>query len=205
MKILLIQPPFEDFYATPIRHYPLGLLYAASALREAGCEVRVLDCLSPLQKRSRPVPREMAYLEPYLREPLFFKGYHRFGLSEDQIIRRIREFGPGAIGISSQFTAYYQSVEELARMIKREFGLPIFVGGHHATAFPEEIRRRTPESPRPLDLSANDNTESVGERRRLCANRRFVGKIQQIPGSEGPVESAFPYAPLAVSGGKGAS
>jgi len=145
MKILLIQPPFEDFYATPIRLYPLGLLYTASALRDAGCEVRVLDCLSPLRKRPKPVPREMAYLEPYLREPLFFKGYHRFGLSEEEIIRRIREFGPEAIGISSQFTAYYQSVEELARRIKREFGLPIFVGGHHATAFPEEIKRRTPE------------------------------------------------------------
>jgi len=145
MKTLLVQPPFEDFYATPIRLYPLGLLYAASVLREAGCEVGVLDCLSPLRKRPKPVPKEMSYLEPYLGEPLFFRGYYRFGSSEEEIVRKIKEFGPDIIGISSQFAAYYQSVEELSRLIKSELGLPIFIGGHQATAFPAEIKRRTPE------------------------------------------------------------
>jgi hypothetical protein len=27
MKVLLIQPPIEDFYETPIRRQPLGLAY----------------------------------------------------------------------------------------------------------------------------------------------------------------------------------
>jgi len=145
MKILLIQPPFEDFYATPIRLYPLGILYAASVLEGAGCEVAVLDCLWPLAKHQRPVPDEMGYLRPYLDHPLFFKGYYRFGLSEKDIIQRIKDFRPDFIGISSQFTAYFQSVAELARVIKREYELPIFVGGHHATAFPAEIRQKSAE------------------------------------------------------------
>jgi radical SAM superfamily enzyme YgiQ (UPF0313 family) len=145
MKILLIQPPFEDFYATPIRLYPLGILYAAGALKAAGCEVAVLDCLRPLTKRHRPVPDEMDYLSPYLDHPLFFKGYYRFGLGENDIVRKIKDFGPDFVGISSQFTAYFQSIAELAKVIKKEYGLPIFVGGHHATAFPAEIRQKSPE------------------------------------------------------------
>src|SRR4030042_1709763 len=80
MKILLVQPPIEDFYTTPIRLYPLGLLYAARVLEEGGATVGLLDCLAPLKKR----------------------------------------------------------------MSRREFGLPIFIGGNHATVFAAEIRRRTP-------------------------------------------------------------
>jgi len=87
----------------------------------------------------------MGYLRPYLDHPLFFKGYYRFGLSENDIVRKIEEFGPDLIGISSQFTAYFQSVAELTNAIKRECGRPIFVGGHHATAFPAEIRQKLPE------------------------------------------------------------
>jgi hypothetical protein len=36
MKILLIQPPVEDFYQTSLRTLPVGLLYLAAALRCAG-------------------------------------------------------------------------------------------------------------------------------------------------------------------------
>ena len=145
MKVLLVQSPIEDFYTTAIRLYPLGLLYVAAVLENAGCTVEILDCLSPLRKRRIPVPGDFAYLEPFMSDPFFFKGYYRFGRDMDGIVRRIKDCEPDIIGISSQFTAYYQSVEELIRLIKQNFRSPVFIGGNQATAFPEEIRKRTPE------------------------------------------------------------
>ena len=145
MRVLLIQPPFEDFYTTPIRLYPLGLLYAAAVLEGEGAEVRILDCLTPLKKRQIPVPRSFSYLPPLDRIPHFFKGYYRFGIGDEEILRRIFEFSPDMIGVASQFTAYYESVERLARLIKKNSPAPVFIGGHHATVFAPEIRRRTPE------------------------------------------------------------
>ena len=145
MKVLLVQPPVEDFYTTPIRLYPLGLLYAASVLEGAGAEVEILDCLTPLRKRQIPVPPSFSHLPPVDQIPYLFKGYYRFGLSDEDILRRVSAFAPDLIGISSQFTAYYESVERLARLIKGHSRAPVFIGGHHATVFAPEIRRRTPE------------------------------------------------------------
>jgi len=80
-----------------------------------------------------------------MENPYFFKGYYRFGIFDEEIVTRIKTFSPDLIGISSQFTAYYQSVEQLARLIKKNFQVPIFIGGNHATVLKEEIQLRIPE------------------------------------------------------------
>ncbi len=145
MKILLIQPPIEDFYTTPVRLYPLGLLYAAATLQKLGCDVEILDCLTPPKKRQLAIPADFSYLEKHFRNnPYLFKGYYRYGLSDRQIMERIDAAQPDMIGISSQFTAYFQSVQKLAEMIKANADIPIFIGGNHAAAFGEEIQKRTP-------------------------------------------------------------
>jgi radical SAM superfamily enzyme YgiQ (UPF0313 family) len=156
MRILLIQPPFEDFYATPIRLYPLGLLYAARVLQEYGCEVGVLDCLSPLRKRARALPDRFSSLRAWLGRPEFFRGYYRFGLAGDSIIERIRGFAPDRVGISSLFTAYFESVQELAGLIKARLGLPVFIGGHHASCFRGEILDKVPEIDHVLEGPAEE-------------------------------------------------
>jgi radical SAM superfamily enzyme YgiQ (UPF0313 family) len=167
MKVLLVQPPLEDFYTTAIRLYPLGLLYAAAVLEKAGCTVEILDCLSPLRKRRIPVPEDFAYLEPFMGDPCFFKGYYKFGRDTDGIVRRIKDREPDIIGVSSQFTAYYQSVEELVKLVKRSSRFPVFIGGNHATAFPEEIKERTPEIDDVLIGPAEDCLPEFLERRGL--------------------------------------
>lgn len=144
MKILLIQPPLEDFYTTPIRLYPLGLLYTATTLRQLGVDVDLIDCLAPPKKRKHVIPAEFSYLEaPFKNDPFLFKGYYRFGLTDEQIMARIKKAQPDMIGISSQFSAYFSSVQRLAELIKSEFDIRIFIGGNHATAFVEEITKRT--------------------------------------------------------------
>ncbi len=181
MKVLLVQPPLEDFYATAIRLYPLGLLYAAAVLEKAGCTVEIQDCLSPLRKRRIPIPEDFAYLEPFMGNPCFFKGYYRFGMDTDGIVRRVKDLAPDIIGVSSQFTAYYQSVEELVRLVKRSSRSPVFIGGNHATAFPEEIRQRTPEIDDVLIGPAEDCLPEYLERRGLPVRQEKPNWTQLRP------------------------
>ncbi len=144
MNILLIQPPLEDFYTTPIRLYPLGLLYAAATLQKLGCKTKILDCLTPPKKRQLPIPPEMRYLETFIKnEPLLFKNYYHFGMKDEDIVEHVRTAQPDMIGISSQFTAYFHSVQKIAELIKDHLNVPIFIGGHHATAFGDTIKKRT--------------------------------------------------------------
>jgi len=143
MKVTLIQPPIEDFYSTPIRFYPLGLLYAARVLQRAGCEVEVLDTLTPPRKKQLPYPADFEYLKPYFENnPLLFNGYYRFGLDDDAILSKVKESKPDLVGISSNFTAYFDNVARLAQKLKAELDVPVFIGGHHATAFANEIRQK---------------------------------------------------------------
>ena len=146
MNVLLIQPPIEDFYTTPIRLYPLGLLYVAATLRRLGCEVQLLDCLSPPRKRQTALPPSMRYLKPHFeKNPLLFKHYYRFGLADEMILERIHAAAPDWVGISANFTAYFETTARLARMIKKAYDVPIMIGGNHASAFTKEIGEREPQ------------------------------------------------------------
>ena len=144
MKVLLIQPPVEDFYPTPIRLYPLGLIYAARVLMRLDVDVEILDCLTPLRKKQLPIAADFAYLKPFIKaEPLLFQHYYRFGLDEETIIAAIERSQPDLIGIAAQFTAYFSSVAELAARIRLHCPTPIFIGGNHATVLADAIRRQT--------------------------------------------------------------
>ncbi|MBC8246611.1 MAG: cobalamin B12-binding domain-containing protein [Deltaproteobacteria bacterium] len=144
MRVLLIQPPLEDFYTTPIRLYPLGLLYVARLFQVWNCQVRVLDCLQPLKKKQIPIPADFHYLKTHFeKNPFLFKGYYRFGRPEQAILDAIDAYAPDLIGISSQFTAYYESVARLVQSIRTRRQTPLFIGGNHATVFAPCIRRKT--------------------------------------------------------------
>jgi hypothetical protein len=56
MKIYLVQPPIEDFYATPLRNIPYGLLSIAASLK--GHEIVLLD-LRQGKPHRRAVPPEL--------------------------------------------------------------------------------------------------------------------------------------------------
>jgi len=145
MRILLLQPPLEDFYTTPIRLYPLGLLYVAAVLRRAGHEVTLVDALSPLKKRTLALPTNLGHLRPFIDSaPHFFRNYYRFGREDESLLEEMAAWRPEAVGIASQFTAYYKNIHELAPRIKQRLGCAVFIGGHHATAFAAECLERTP-------------------------------------------------------------
>ena len=156
-KVLLIQPPIQDFYTTSIRLYPLGLLYAARVLELNGFRVEVLDSLSPLRKKEIPLPEKFSFLKPYLGQPNFFKCYQHFGWPPEKIAARAAELAPDLIGINSSFAAYFSTVVELVKKISGKHRIPIIIGGNQATCCPEEIKTRVPEVEAVIAGQAEDN------------------------------------------------
>ncbi|OGP80095.1 MAG: hypothetical protein A2V86_05975 [Deltaproteobacteria bacterium RBG_16_49_23] len=144
MKILLIQPPSQDFYRTSIRTQPIGLAYLAASLQAHGHEVNILDCQTE-KKKSIPIPSELSYLKDFYpfhdRSPFkLYTGYYHFGLSWEKIGKRIGDSKADIFGISSSFTPYHGEALEVARIIKEWDGKKIVVmGGSHVSCDPQGV------------------------------------------------------------------
>jgi len=144
MKILLIQPPVQDFYQTPIRTQPIGLAYLAASLQVHGYEVEILDCQTE-KKKSIPIPSELSYLKEFYpfndRSPLkLYTGYYHFGMDWGEIKKRIRDSKADVVGISSSFTPYQQEAIEISRIVKEwDEKKVVVVGGAHVSCGPESV------------------------------------------------------------------
>ena len=145
MKVLLIQPPVEDFYQTTLRTLPVGLLYLAASLRCAGVEVEILDCQATLHRHVLELPPEFAYLKPYYQpgnvSPFkLFSHYRHYGLAWDEIRERIRQAHADVIGISALFTPFYREALHVAALAKAvDPACPVVMGGAHVNACPEQM------------------------------------------------------------------
>ena len=150
MTVLLIQPPIDDFYITPIRTYPLGPLYIAAELEAAGLEVVVLDCLNPPKRRTIKLPKALSHLKAIFSEkevgPIKLYGsYARYGLSNEEILEKVRQVGPELIAVSCNFTAYFDTAVGMIEAIKRAFpNIPVAIGGYHANLYQAAIRKHYP-------------------------------------------------------------
>ena len=145
-RVLLIQPAIEDFFFTPARSYPLGLLSLATVLEQAGFQVRILNSVASPTRRTVPIPFELAYARQYYQpnQSAFrlFSGYYRFGADDAYVGNEIRSFAPHIVGISLNFTAYLDSGFRLARLIKQiDSRITIVAGGRAATAQPALVMR----------------------------------------------------------------
>jgi radical SAM superfamily enzyme YgiQ (UPF0313 family) len=146
MKILLIQPPIQDFYQTSIRTQPIGLAYLAASLQTHGHDVEVLDCQTE-KKKLIPIPSELSYLQDFYpfndRSPFkLYSGYYRFGMDWAEIRKRVEDSKADVFGISSSFTPYHGEAVEIARIIKQWDRKKIVVmGGAHVSCDPEGVLR----------------------------------------------------------------
>lgn len=142
MKVTFIQPPIQDFYSTPVRRQPLGLLYLAGIAHAAAWDTALINGHSPKSKIML-LPPEMEYLKPYFQgeKPLFpFRHYYHFGLSFQEIKRQIKENPSDLFAVSSLFTPYYQEAERVMRLVKEIYpGVPVAAGGGHATLYPDRL------------------------------------------------------------------
>jgi radical SAM superfamily enzyme YgiQ (UPF0313 family) len=144
MKVLLIQPPVQDFYDTDVRLQPIGLCYLKAAVRKHLTDVDVIikDYHGGCGRHTVAIPKELRYLTDYYpvadKSPFSaFHQYYHFGKSFDEIEAEIADIRPDVVGISSLFTPYYREVLEVAARVKKD--VPVVVGGSHASAVPESL------------------------------------------------------------------
>lgn len=144
MKVLLIQPPVQDFYDTDIRLQPLGLCYLKAALAKH-CplvEVTIRDFHHGCGRQTIALPKELVYLKEYYSTPnttpfSSFHQYYHFGIFFEEIAKEVGQEQPDLVGISSLFSPYYREVLHCAEAIKKLWNTKIVVGGGQATCSPE--------------------------------------------------------------------
>lgn len=96
---------------------PLGLAYIAAVLEREGVDVQILDAFS-----------EGIHLVNLQG------GYYRIGLSDDEIKERLRSFNPDVVGVSYNFTNFFDEDLQLPRLVKETIPQAIVVlGGAHVT------------------------------------------------------------------------
>ncbi|HSH71367.1 MAG TPA: radical SAM protein, partial [Deferrisomatales bacterium] len=146
MKVVLLQPPVQDFYDTQVRLQPLGLcaLKAAVELHLPGAEVRVRDYRQGWGRRTVKLPAELADLRAYYpvadRSPFStFHNYYHFGAGFEELAEDVARERPDLVGISSLFSAYHREVLRCAEEIVARCDVPVVVGGTHASAAPESL------------------------------------------------------------------
>jgi anaerobic magnesium-protoporphyrin IX monomethyl ester cyclase len=142
MKVLLVQPPVEDFYDTSIRTYPLGLAYIAAGI-EGACDVSILDCRTG--HRGRAIKNDFPELAGYYRSDRqtpfsLFTRYSRYGMSAKEISEAIGRTSPDIVGLSSAFAAYSREAAEIAAIVKGiDPHIITVMGGTHPTLFPGHV------------------------------------------------------------------
>jgi radical SAM superfamily enzyme YgiQ (UPF0313 family) len=146
MRVLLIQPPVQDFYDTDVRLQPIGLAYIKAAVRKhlPDVEVIVKDYHGGHGRRTVPIPKELRYLTKYYpvadKSPFStFHQYYHFGKPFDEIETEIAELKPDVVGISALFTPYFREALEVAKRVKRRSGAMVVMGGSHASAVPQSL------------------------------------------------------------------
>jgi radical SAM superfamily enzyme YgiQ (UPF0313 family) len=183
MKVLLIQPPVQDFYDTDVRLQPIGLCYLKAAVRKHLSDVDVIikDYHGGCGRKTVAVPKELRYLADYYpvadKSPFStFHQYYHFGTPFDEIEAEIAEIRPDVVGISSLFTPYHREVLEVAERVKKRLSVPVIVGGSHASAAPESLL----SSPNVDYVIRGEGEKPVVEFLRFIKGQRKIEELQNL-------------------------
>ncbi len=150
LKILLIQPPVEDFYFTPHRSSTLGLKTLAKVWTERGHNCQVLNCTmeKPLKKQIS-LPESLSYLNPYLvkldkdmQSTSWFTRYYRFGPSIESCVEEIIKTKPDVVAVSAFAWSYADNTRKLLERLKairqkQSVSFLLVTGGPGVTVMPE--------------------------------------------------------------------
>jgi radical SAM superfamily enzyme YgiQ (UPF0313 family) len=143
MKLVLIQPPIQDFYHTPVRLMPLGLAYLKAAVQKylPGVAVVIKDFHQGWGSRTIPWPADLDYLKPYYGQPdqspfSTFHHFRHFGAPFEVVAAETARERPDLVGLSSLFTPYYREVLACADSLKQVLKVPVLVGGSQVSAVP---------------------------------------------------------------------
>jgi len=180
-KVVLVQPPIQDFYLTKKRTIPYGLASIAACIREKGFDVEILDSLATGKSKTIAYPDEFSFLSPFYGKKdvtafSLFHDFKHFGYAYEYIGTKIREKAPFIVGISALFTAYCNEALKTAQTIKKFYPhCKIVLGGHHPTFFPEHIL----DSPEIDFVIRGEGEKSMAL---LCDAIKNGSDLKQIPG-----------------------
>lgn len=123
-KVLLINPA-NIAHRDSIRRLitPLGLMYVAASLRENGYEVAILD--SPCE----------GYYNSAVQD-----DYIRYGLSDEDIVKKIKDYKPDMVGVNAMFSAEIKNPVHHCGLVKSvDKDIPVVLGGIGCYFEPEKI------------------------------------------------------------------
>lgn len=112
---------------------PLGIAYLAAVLEEGGYEGNVM-CLD-------------AVVEGYdnIEKLNDESGFIKYGLSDEGITKKLGDFKPDIVGITSLFSSMTECAFNIACSLKKAFpNIPIVMGGNHASNTAESILKEIP-------------------------------------------------------------
>ena len=125
-RVLFIYPPLTTHtdYSTESKgtHPPIGISYIAAYLERMGIEVRIID----------------AVVEGYYNEEPLGDNIIRYGLSFEEITRRVAEFKPDMVGVSNLFSSSAEDSIRVCSAVKAaDPRIVTMLGGPHPSAIPE--------------------------------------------------------------------
>ena len=152
-RVLLVNPWIHDFAAYDYWMRPLGLLYLAAVLHDAGWKTDFIDCTDrfiPESQgiRTRQFPRSKPdgrgkLLRTDLPKPDILRDiprvFSRYGITPE-MFREALTSGerPHAVLVTSMMTYWYTGVRESIQVVRDVFpDVPIMLGGVYATLLPE--------------------------------------------------------------------
>lgn len=128
-KILLISPPGkitttkEGSQERKLAVPPLGLASLAARLLEEGFDVEILDVMVEGYNNEQIIGQQIIY-----------------GLDDDDVRRRIAEFGPDMVGVSCLFSNRGKEALHLCSLAKETLpGVHVVLGGQHPSGMPSLI------------------------------------------------------------------
>lgn len=125
-RVLLVRPPafYHSGSILPGLNIPVGILYIAAVLEREGVTVEILDAQVSLDSPITDLG----------------DGLSRMGCSWEEIRGRIDTFKPDLVGITSSFSAQFESTMASARLVKENNpACRVVVGGNHPTVRPADF------------------------------------------------------------------
>ena len=152
-NVLLVNPWITDFTAYDFWLRPLGLLYAASILRDnADVDLRLIDCLDRFHRGLPPPARSKHdgrghFLKVEIPKPEVLRAvprrYSRYGMPLDLFAAELRRGPvPDLVLVTCTMTYWYPGAQLAVDLVRREFGsVPVVLGGIYATLVEDHARR----------------------------------------------------------------
>lgn len=124
MKVLLVNPFLEVLPDDPADiSPPLGLAYLAAYLEKKGIRVAILDIAAEGIKQKKKRNKKL-----------------RYGLNNQEIIKRIKNYAPQIVGIGCQSTLHAAEAQETACLVKKANPqILVVMGGAHPSVARKEL------------------------------------------------------------------